>query len=311
MKLRKRIKHDVIYGLIRTAIWLFNLMSRRLAIYIAGWLGLLVWRVSAKERYKAVRHLTLVYGDELTVRQKEDIGRRFFVNSAKNVADFFRFRKHFSKEILPLITAEGMEHLREAFAPGKGVIGITGHIGNFELLAAYMKTQGFDVAVISRRMYDPRMDKILTGNRESAGLTVFSTTESPRRILAWLKQGNGLGVLIDTDSHRVRGEFVPAFGRWSYTPIGQSVLGLRTGSQFLPMACLRTENDTYRIIVRPAIRVEPSGDFDTDVYNVTLACTKELEGIIKDHPDQWIWHHNRWRTQREAAQPKLPIDRFE
>ena len=209
-------------------------------------------------------------------------------------------RKSFATEIKPLITAEGMGHLRAAFARGKGVIGITGHIGNFELLAAYLKSEGFEVGVIGRELYDKRLDQLLVGNRESVGLRNFSTTESPRHILAWLKSGKGLGVLIDTDSHRVRGEFIPAFGRWSYTPIGQTLLGLKTDSSFLPMACLRRPNGTYHIVIKPALDIALTGHSKTDVYNVTLMCTRELESIIRAYPDQWIWQHNKWRTRRTA-----------
>jgi len=303
MKLRKRIKRTLIFGIVSVVLWVFNAVPRSLAVYLGGWIGVAVWKLSGKERYKAERHLTLVYGDELTHRQKLEISRDFYINMGKNLADIFRFRKSYHSEIKPLIHTEGMDHLRAAFEGGRGVIGVTGHIGNFELLAAYLNDAGFEVGVIGRELYDKRLDKILVANRESVGLRNFSTTESPRHILAWLKSGKGLGVLIDTDSHRVRGEFIPAFGRWSYTPIGQTVLGLKTGCAFLPMACLREKNGTYRILIKPAINVEPSGHFETDVYNVTLACTRELEKIIRAHPDQWIWQHNRWRTSRESHKP--------
>jgi KDO2-lipid IV(A) lauroyltransferase len=129
-------------------------------------------------------------------------------------------------------------------------------------------------------------------------LTNFATTDSPRQILAWLKDGKALGVLIDTDSHRVRGEFIPAFGRWSYTPIGQTLLGLKTGSAFLPMACLRTPENRYRLVVLPEIEYESTGDRESDVYEITRRCTRALEKIIRDHLDQWPWQHNRWRTKR-------------
>ncbi len=299
MKLRKRIKRTLVVALTRTVIRLFNAVPRRLAIYIGEWVGLAVWKLSGKDQYKTIRHLSLAYGDRLTMRERESIGRSFFINMGGNLADVFRFKKHFFNEIKPLVTVDGVEHLKAAFGSGKGVIGITGHIGNFELLAAYMNSEGYETAVVGREIYDKRLDKILVENREAVGLKNISTTDSPKKILSWLKQGKGLGVLIDTDSHRVRGTFIPAFGRWSNTPIGQTILGLKTGAHFLPVACLRTEDHQYRIIVKPPIEIESSGDFDTDVYNVTLACTRELEKIIDEHRDQWIWLHNRWRTRRQ------------
>jgi KDO2-lipid IV(A) lauroyltransferase len=234
----------------------------------------------------------------LSHRDKLRIGRQFFVNSGKNIADVLRFKKHFPSEIKPLVEVDGMEHFVTAWTRGKGVIGVTGHIGNFELLAAFIQSEGYDSAVIGRELYDPRIDRLLLENRQAVGLTTIATTDSPKRVIGWLRSGKALGVLIDTDSHRVRGEFIPAFGRWSYTPVGQTVLGLKTGAAFVPMACLRTAEDRYRLVIRPEIRIEPSGDFDTDVYNVTLKCTQALEEIIRAYPDQWPWQHNRWRTRR-------------
>jgi KDO2-lipid IV(A) lauroyltransferase len=294
----KKTKRTAVYVLIRSLAWFCNVVPRRLALYVGGWLGLAAWWLSAKERHKAVRHLTLVYGNELSHRDKLRIGRQFFVNSGKNIADVLRFKKHFPSEIKPLVEVDGTEHFVTAWTRGKGVIGVTGHIGNFELLAAFIQSEGYDSAVIGRELYDPRIDRLLLENRQAVGLTTIATTDSPKRVIGWLRSGKALGVLIDTDSHRVRGEFIPAFGRWSYTPVGQTVLGLKTGAAFVPMACLRTAEDRYRLVIRPEIRIEPSGDFDTDVYNVTLKCTQALEEIIRAYPDQWPWQHNRWRTRR-------------
>jgi len=303
MTLFKKTKRTVVYLLVRFVAGLFNVVPRRLAIYVGGWLGLAAWRLSAKDQHKAVRHLSLAYGNQVSHGDKLRIGRQFFINSGKNIADVVRFKKHFASEIKPLIEAEGMEHFDAARRRGKGIFGVTGHIGNFELLAAFIQSAGYEVAVIGRELYDPRLDRLLTENREAVGLTNIATTDSPKRLLGWLKQGKVIGVLIDTDSHRVRGEFIPAFGRWSYTPVGQSILGLRIGAAFLPSVCLRMPGDRYRVVVKPMIEIEPSGDFDTDVYNVTLKCTQALEEIIRAHPDQWPWQHNRWRTRRQSGQP--------
>jgi KDO2-lipid IV(A) lauroyltransferase len=282
-------------------VGLFNIVPRRLAIFIGGWLGLVAWNLSARDKHKTVRHLSLVFGGKLSHRQKLNVGRSFFVNSGKNVADVLRFEKHFQSEIRPLIEQEGMEHFEEACRRGKGVFGVTGHIGNFELLAAYIQSSGFEVAVIGRELYDPRLDRMLIRNRESVGLTNIATTDSPKRIVGWLRDGKAIGVLIDTDSHRVRGEFVPAFGRWSYTPVGQTVLALKTGAALVPMACLRLPGNRYKVVVRPEVRFDPSGDFDTDVKLATRKCTRALEEIIREHLDQWPWQHNRWRTRRGST----------
>lgn len=299
MRLVKRLRRSAVYHLAKWALRFLNWIPRKSALYLGEWLALAAWWVLGKSRYKAERHLSLVYGDSLTMREKSNIGRAFFVNSGKNLSDALRFRSHID-EIRQLVTVEGLDHFAAAMARGKGVLGITGHIGNFELLAAHIAGLGYPIAVIGRELYEPRLNRLLIENREATGLTNISTTDSPKRIMKWLRSGGGLGVLIDNDSHRIRGMFIPAFGRWSYTPIGQTLLGLKVGAAFVPMACIRKPDDTYHVIIRPPIEFKSSGDSETDTYNVTLACTRELEKIILAYPDQWAWHHNRWRTRMKS-----------
>ena len=297
----KKIRRSLVYHFAVSAFTFMNRIPRRMAVYLGGWVGLACWWLLPKERYRANRHLKLVFGDRFSPRERARIYRQFSVNSGRNLVDIIRLRKHFDIEIKPLVDSEGMEHFEAAYARGQGLMGITGHIGNFELLAAWLASQGYKIAVIGRKLYEPHLNELLVRNREATGLTNIYTTDSPRRGLEWLRKGGVLGVLIDTDSHRVRSEFVPAFGRWSYTPVGQSLLGLKTGSAFVPAACLRKPDGRYLVTVRPEIKIEPSGDKDRDAAEMTSRCTQALEKIIADHLDQWPWHHNRWRTRRKQG----------
>lgn len=299
MTLPKKLKRDAVYFLTRSAFFLFNAIPRRLAVFFGACLGLAAWTVIPKDRHKTFRHLSLVFGDDLTAGQKHNIGRNFFINSGKNLADVMRLKKHFATEIKQLVSVEGLDEFDAAYKRGQGVLGITGHIGNFELLAVYLASLGYRIAVIGRELYDHRLDKILVENREALGLTNLASTESPRKVLGWLKAGGVIGVLIDTDSFRVRGAFLPFFGRIANTPVGQSTLGLRAGAAFMPAVCLRTEDNRYRIVFKPEVQVAPSGDVEKDAYRMTHECTKALESIIRGNKSQWIWLHNRWHTRPE------------
>ncbi|MFZ1685518.1 MAG: hypothetical protein WAU88_15480, partial [Candidatus Zixiibacteriota bacterium] len=245
--LSKRIKRTLTYYFAVTAIWILNLLPRKLAISIGHLLGLIAWRLIPRDRQIMDQNLKLVYGDRLTLEERTEIGRRFFSNSGKNLVDVVRFRKHFKNKIAPLVEVDGLQHFDAAYKAGRGLIGITGHIGNFELLAAYVQSRGYEIGVIGRQMYDQRLDHLLVRNRTSMGLTNFQTTDSPKRILQWLKSGHALGVLIDTDSMRVRNIQVPFFGRPAATPVSLTAMGLKVGSAFLPMACVRIPGDRYKV----------------------------------------------------------------
>jgi KDO2-lipid IV(A) lauroyltransferase len=302
VKKLQKIKNDFIYLCTILIVRLFNIIPRRLAVFVGGAVGYGAFLISRNDRTRAHYTLGIAYGDALSKRQKQKIIRNLFVNSGKNIADVVRFRKHYHSQIRGLIDVEGLEHFDRVYERGKGVIAVTGHIGNFELLAAFFVSSGYNAAVIGRELYDRRLDKLLVEYREAIGIVNISTQDSPRRILKLLKAGYALGVLIDTDSMRVRSEFIPAFGELSNTPVGQSIIGLKTGAGFVPMACVR-DGMRYKVIVRPEVVIERTNDFDKDVYNITEKCTEVLEEIIDRYKDQWIWIHNRWQTR-----PKQPIE---
>ena len=296
MRLRKRLKHGIVFHTTRFLLVFANQIPRRLALFAGAMLGLAAWWLLPRDRYRMFRHLGVAFGDSLSSGQKQNIGRQFFVNSGKNLTDTIRCRRHFADEIKPLVSVEGFEHFDAAYRRGRGVVGVTGHLGNFELGAMFVANLGYKTAVIGREMFDPRLDELLVGNRETLNLTNLSTTDSVRKSLKWRKAGGVIGVLIDTDSLRVRSIFVPTFGRLALTPVGQTLIGLKAGAAFVPMACMRTADDRYRLIARPEVKVESSGGLDAGAYHVTVECTRQLESIITENPDQWIWMKNRWLT---------------
>ncbi|RME31254.1 MAG: hypothetical protein D6800_00945 [Candidatus Zixiibacteriota bacterium] len=292
----KQFKRSMLYHAVRGLIVVLNRFPRRCALTLGSWVGLLSWWLLKRDQHKMERHLRPALGSRYDWKQRRRIGRDFFINSGKNYADVLRLPHHFKREIRPLITVEGREHLDDAVEQGKGVIAVTGHIGNWELLAAFLAGEGYPLAVVARELYEPRLNRLLLEYRQALGITTFPTTSPPSELMAWLRQGNILGVLIDTDSTRVRSLPVPFFGRMANTPVGQSIIALRTGAPLVPLVCLREPDDSYHVRFFPSV-IPPPRPTRQAVYDLTLKCTKQLEEVIRDYPAQWIWLHSRWRTK--------------
>jgi len=294
MRLFKQFKHAALYYLVRSAWFLFNHIPRQMAIWLGGGIGDLAWRLIKRDQEIVVKNLTLAYGDSISMTEKLAIGKGFFVNSGKNVADIVRFKRKFHSEILPQIECEGIEHLDSAYQRGKGVIAVTGHIGNFELMAAFVASRGYKTAVIGRELHDPRLNNLLVANRSAMNLTNVSTTDPPIRLMRLLRDGYVVGVLIDIDSHRIRNVPIPFFGHPANTPIGQTMLGLRSGAAFVPGFCVRLPENRYRAFFHPEITSPHPSDSEAAVVDITTRCSKALEGVVDIYRDQWIWLHRRW-----------------
>ncbi len=295
--LSKRIKNWFLFQLITSIISLLNFLPRNSAIALGGVLGKLSYFLIAKARRKTQANLKLAFGKAISEKHLKEIACRVFVNLGKNVADAVRLKKMKWEDVGKITEIEGLEYFDQAYQAGKGVIGFTGHVSNFELMAAYFSLRGYKLSVIGREVYDPRLDRLLVKNRESVGLKNIPTSAGVKPLLKVLRSGEFLGILADQDSSRVRGIFINFFGRPARTPVGPVLLAYKTSSPIVPMAIIRIENNRYRIIVKPQVELAFSDNREKDVADTLQKCTDALESIIREYPDQWLWMHDRWRSK--------------
>ncbi len=295
--LRKRLKHWFLFRLITTIIFFFNSLPRNSAVALGGFLGKLSYILIGEARRKTQENLKLAFGKETGEKQLKVMACQVFVNLGKNVADAVRLKKMKWEDVEKITQIEGFEYFDQAYRAGKGVIGFTGHLSNFELMAAYFSLRGYKLSVIGREVYDLRLDRLLVENRESVGLKNIPSSAGVKPLLKVLKSGEFLGILADQDSSRVRGIFVNFFGRPARTPVGPVLLAYKTGSPIVPMAIARIEKNKYKIIVKPPVELAFSDNREKDITDTLQKCTDALESIIREYPDQWLWMHDRWKSK--------------
>jgi KDO2-lipid IV(A) lauroyltransferase len=295
----KRLKNDLVFIGAAVLFRLINILPRWFTLFLGETLGLLAFVLIKKERHKAFTNLDRAFGDEMSYRRKKEIARQSFVTFGRSMIESMRMKRHYHKQMKPNIEIVGEENFRKIYDRGKGVVVFTGHIGNFELLAASVTQSGYKIAVIGRELYDQRLDELLVSNRSAMGIVNIKTDDSPRTILRLLRDGYTIGFLIDTDSFRVAGELTPFFGRPAKTPIGPTQLGLLAGSAFMPMFCLSFPGGKYKIILGEELVVDSREKSRENVYQITCRMTQIIENLIRQYPEQWIWMHNRWHTRPE------------
>jgi len=304
-RIRKRIKNWLVYRFVTTLIFFFNLLSRKNAIFGGETLGRWAFFLLKDARRTTLKNLRSAFKKAKSEKELRIIALDVFQEIGKNAADVARLRKLDPSGIDEIIEIEGVEHLDRAYKKGKGVIVLTGHIGNFELLAACLSLKGYKFSVIGRELYDARLNRLLIKNRESVGLENISSSQDVRRAIKALRAGRLLGVLADQDSTKVKGIFVDFFGRAARTPVGPAFLHLKIGSPIIPVAILRERNERYRILVKPPLKFESRGDKNQDVRELTERYTEILEQIIREHPSQWLWMHARWKSRPASSGQKI------
>ncbi len=293
--LRKRLKNWLLYQFIRGLIGFVRLLPRRAALWFFASMGSLAFGLIKKERKKTKRHLHLAFGATHTEAEIHELARETFRALGRNAAEAIRLPQLLREGLENYIHFRGREHLDRARARGKGVLCLTGHVGCWELVAAFV-AQHYPLAVVAATLYDPRLDEMLLRQREQAGYQTFPRSAAgTKAILRWFRAGGLLGILIDQDT-RVDGEFVDFFGRPAYTPAGMVLLAERTGAALVPIAIHMNEDFTHTVEARPEISLQNTGDARADRIANVLRCSKAVEAFIREHPTQWVWMHERWKT---------------
>jgi KDO2-lipid IV(A) lauroyltransferase len=298
------LKNNLIYYTAVVLIKLFNALPRHWALTIGGIIGEIWYILVAKDRKVATKQMREVLG--YTGGKLKAHVRANYEAMVKNLIDVLRMSAWTSEYVGSLVMVEGYENFLQAYNRNQGVLALTGHIGNFELLAGWFSYyKKHKVSVIGRELYDKRFDKLLIDQRAKYGEANIPTTSSIKTIIKALRDGHAIGVLTDQDSTRVSGYFIDFFGKKALTPAGPMFIARKTGAPVVPMAIYRQPDDTYIIRILPELKLEWTDNKEEDIKNALVQCNRALEQLIMYDPLQWVWVHNRWRTrppdEKEAA----------
>jgi KDO2-lipid IV(A) lauroyltransferase len=288
----------VTYGALRGAIGALRLMPFARAVSAGGSVARLAYRPLGIRRQVVESQIALAFPawDRAAVVR---VARGAYEHLGRTTVETALVPSLARAAVLALVdNAEDWSYLEAARAEsrGQGLVLITGHLGNWELAAMYLAARGLPMDVIARRMANPIFDRYLTRSRERAGLTVLTDAEAVRRVPRSVRDGRGVGFVADQGVKGMASTFVPFFGRWAKTPRGPAVFALRLGVPALFVTLVRLPSGRFRLVVEP-IAVEETGDRERDVDVVVARYTAVLERWVREYPEQYFWHHRRWRRQ--------------
>jgi Kdo2-lipid IVA lauroyltransferase/acyltransferase len=190
----------------------------------------------------------------------------------------------------------GFELIDSALAAGRGCVLTTGHIGNYELGGAYVAARGIPIDAIARRQANPLFNQYITETRAAMGMVVLQDFEAVKRSARSLRDNRLVAFIADQGVKGLASTFVPFFGRPAKTPRGPAVFAVRLGSPMVFAASVRLPNGRFRLQIE-SVPVADTGDRERDI-DTTVACfTSALERVVRQYPEQYFWHHRRWRRQ--------------
>ncbi|MHC4870689.1 MAG: lysophospholipid acyltransferase family protein [Planctomycetota bacterium] len=301
MKKRFReIRWQVAVPAMRVISFLIGDLPRRPLIAVGRAIGLVTYLLSRKDRVRALDHLGMAFPD-LSTNKIKKIARKAFDNLAVGIVEalvLHRWSKEYIKSLF--VNFEDMEKLLD-ICKDNGTVLVTGHVGNWELLAASFARFGGKVHVVGRRMQEENFDSFLTKLREASGLTVIYSDSSPKQMLKALRKNISIGILPDQDITEIEGVFVDFFDKKAYTPNAPAKLALTAGKLIYVVLLVR-EGEKFRLIIQEPVIPEKKKtrqEKEDEILRITQSWSLKLESVIRRYPDQWVWMHRRWRNSPE------------
>lgn len=292
-------RHRLEYRAFQLVTMIFSVVPESGAVAMATLLGWFVGGVLRIRRRVVDEHLALAFPEQPGAWRNR-VARASYVHLAREWMATFRLARLDRDEILSRTRMVGFDAFRAAVEEGKGVVLMTGHLGNWEFCASGFTARGIPLDAVAKSMANSRFGAALIEARERTGMGVIDADDAPRRVLQSLRAGRVVAMLGDQNAHR-GGVFVPFFGKLASTARGPAVFALRTGAPVFLGIPLRDPGwkQQYTVELR-RIDVQPSGHVDADVLGLTTAHTAALEEAIREAPEQYFWQHKRWKKRPEG-----------
>jgi len=294
--LAKRLKRFLRYLLVRAALAIVSALPLGLARSLGAGFGRFAFAVAGGERRKALKSLARAF-PEKSDAERHALARASFRHLGMAAFEVGATASMDAQlEHLVHWSAEDRGVLDAALARGKGVVFVSGHVGNWELLARRVARAGYPSQSIAKETTDPRLTVLVERFRARGGVrSIWRGQEgAARAMLRALKSGEILGLLIDQDT-KVQSLFVPFFGELAATPRAAADLALRTGAAVVVGFCQR-EGEGYRLWMEE-VPWRAGEDREADALALTAALSQRIEAAIRRAPEQWVWMHQRWKTR--------------
>lgn len=274
-------------------------LSRGLAIAIAQ----AVYLLHFKLRSVGMRNLEMVF-PEKSLAERRRILRRVFTSLGRQLSELCQFPKYTKENVDEVVVYDGLENYEQAYARRKGVLFVTAHFGGWELSAFVHSLHGHPVNIVMRPMDNEYLDRMLQKQRTMHGNKVVPKDDFVRGLLAAMKCGETVGILMDTNMTPPQGVFVDFFGIPACTASGLARIALRTDAAVVPGFTIWDESlRKYRLRFDPALELIRTGNLESDIVANTQMFTKVIEDYVRKYPDQWLWVHRRWKTRPDGQPP--------
>ena len=286
------------YYLVRFLSRVVCLLPGRFCDRLGRAMALALWPFLPVRRKKlAASQVAMCLGTD--ERESERIAKESAVRFGPMFFEVLRFPV-IMRRMADYVEIEGAEHLREVLSQGKGAVIATGHTGNWELMGGALSQAGFPIIGVAMRQRDAAMDRFINEYRRLVGMHIIYKNDV-REMFRMMKEGWVVGLLADQDTNRHDGIVLDFLGRPTNCVPGPATMARSAGIGIIPGYITRKKDGTHKIILHAPIEVPRTKDKRADIRAAQQAVNRVLEQHIREHPEEWFWLHDRWKSLRKES----------
>ncbi len=281
-------------------IWILDkiltLMPRSWAISFVEELGAFLSLFFGRRRELMMKNLTAAF-PEKTEAEKKTLIQKVWRNIGTVAGEFIRLSDINRGNFRDYMEVVGEDLLVQAKAENKGIILVGFHYGNWEMSGVGGNQVHPNLVAIARPIKNKWVEKWVQRKRGLGSMNIILHRDAVRGCLRALKEKKAVGILVDQNLYQ-GGVFVNFFGRPAASTTLPALLHSRTGAPVLILYCER-EEDKLKLIFKKTSAFPKDLEKKDAVHEITQIISSDLESIIRKHPEQWFWVHNRWKRQPE------------
>lgn len=272
------------------------IMPTTVSLKTGKMLGIVLFYLWGSRRKIALNNLKeAVSSGGLEITETPDrIIQTLFQNLGKGFAEVIKIYFGLGRNIIESVTFEGIEHFQTARSKGKGVLFITGHCGNWELLAIASARKLSPVSVVARAMNNPYLNRVIEKARRTHGNRIIYKKAALKNILRALRSNEAIGILMDQAVLAREGFVIDFLGRGAWTTKMPALIARKTGAAVLPAFIHRTEHG-HIIRIFPEVQLSHEDDKEEQLKKDTKKFSSYAEEYIQQYPSEWLWIHRRWK----------------
>jgi Kdo2-lipid IVA lauroyltransferase/acyltransferase len=301
------LENSVIYVAMKKIKWLTEavlliiiglplaVMPLRAARYFGACIGLVFFYLFSGRRKIALENImnTIAAGGLTTNELPEELVKKTFMNFGKSFAEIVKLYYGLGGKMIQAVAVNGKENFYAAQAKNRGMLMITGHCGNWELLSITFGNKFGKVYIIERPLDNIYLHKIISKVRTFYGNYLIDKKGAVRGLLNAVKHNSTVGVLIDQASNREEGFMINFLGRKAWATKMPALIAAKSNIPIVP-AFIHREGDKHIIDIYPELQLLNQSD-EISLQKDTQMISDTIADYIRQYPTEWLWTHRRWK----------------